>query len=323
MVYENEIGEIHVGVVGLGLMGSSIVVALLLAGHPVKGVAPLPEDLGDAPQRILAQLRHCEEMGLLHKSIEEYMDRLTLSEDYSILWDCKLVQECVIEIKEIKAEVYQKIAEATQKSTVVSSNTSAIPISLLQQLINLPERFLGIHWAEPAYMTHFLEITKGKQTAAIYADWVFDLARFWNKEPTVLQKDVRGFVTNRLMYSVYREAFHLIEKGEASLEDVDKAFQYDAGSWMIFMGIFRRMDYLGLGDYQEIFKNVFPQLHNGDEVPTLMQGIVDQKARGTQSGKGLFSYTEDEAKKWNECFALFNKDIYRLAEEYNPNISHK
>ena len=72
------------------------------------------------------------------------------------------------------------------------------------------------------------------------------------------------------MYAVYREALHLIAQGETSLEDADKAFRYDAGSWMVFMGIFRRMDYLGLGDSHEIIKNFLPLLHNGNEVPQLM-----------------------------------------------------
>ena len=195
----NEVENIEIGVVGLGLMGSSIAVALLLAGHPVKGIAPMPDDLKEAPQRILTQLKHCEETGLLKKPIEEYLTALTLSDDYSILKDCQLVQECVVEIKEIKVQVYQKIIEATSENTVISSNTSAIPISLLQDMISRPSRFLGIHWAEPAYMTRFLEITKGKHTDDEHAQWVFDLAHFWNKEPTFLQKDIRGFVTKHLI----------------------------------------------------------------------------------------------------------------------------
>ena len=108
----------------------------------------------------------------------------------------------------------------------------------------------------------------------------------------------------------------MIAQGETSLEDADKAFRYDAGSWMVFMGIFRRMDYLGLADFMEIFKNTFPRLNNGDEVPELMQRMVEQKAKGTQNCVGLFSYTKREARQWDESFALFNRDIYQLAQKY-------
>ncbi|GAB3328136.1 3-hydroxyacyl-CoA dehydrogenase family protein [Larkinella ripae] len=308
--------EISVGVVGLGLMGSSIVAALLLAGHPVKAIAPLPDELADAPERILSQLKHGEEADLLTRSPDEYRTQLTVSADYSILRDCRLVLECVTEKIAIKQTVYQKIAGVVASDAVIASNTSAIPISMLQQYVPHPERFMGIHWAEPAYMTRFMEITCGTQTALERANWAFELAHHWKKEPTLLRKDIRGFVTNRLMYAIYREAFHLVETGAATLEDVDKAFRYDAGSWMTMMGIFRRMDYTGLQDYPEIFRRIFPLLSNSEEVPALMKPLVEKQLRGTQSARGLYDYTEEEAKEWDNAFAVFNKDIFQLAARY-------
>ncbi|RRA98011.1 3-hydroxyacyl-CoA dehydrogenase family protein [Larkinella rosea] len=308
--------EISVGVVGLGLMGSSIVAALLLAGHPVKAIAPLPDELADAPERIQSQIRHGEEADLLTQSVAEYMAQLTVSADYSVLSDCQMVLECVTEKIAIKQIVYRKIADVVSSDAIIASNTSAIPISMLQQYVPNPERFLGIHWAEPAYMTRFMEITCGTETSLERANWAFELAHYWKKEPTLLRKDIRGFVTNRLMYAIYREGLHLVENGDASLEDVDKAFRYDAGSWITMMGIFRRMDYTGLQDYPEIFRRLFPLLSNSEQVPKLMQQLVDQQLRGTQSAKGLYDYTEEEAKEWDKAFAVFNKDIYQLAARY-------
>ncbi|GAB3248646.1 3-hydroxyacyl-CoA dehydrogenase family protein [Larkinella harenae] len=308
--------EISVGVVGLGLMGSSIVAALLLAGHPVKAIAPLPTELADAPERILSQIKHGEEADLLTKSPEEHRTQLTVSADYAILKECRLVLECVTERINIKQVVYQKIAAVVGNDAVIASNTSAIPISQLQQYVPNPERFLGIHWAEPAYMTRFMEITCGSQTSLERANWVFELAHYWKKEPTLLRKDIRGFVTNRLMYAIYREAFHLVETGAANMDDVDKAFRYDAGSWITMMGIFRRMDYTGLQDYAEIFRRIFPLLSNSDDVPDSMKPLVEKQLRGTQSAQGLYDYTEDEAKEWDNAFAVFNKDIFQLAARY-------
>ncbi len=298
--------------------------SLLIAGHNVKAVAPLPEDIHRAPERIRTHLTHCEKTGLLCKPVQSYIAQLTLSEDYGTLITCNLVLECVIEIQEIKAAVYKKIEAVVERDSVIASNTSAIPISELQKLVQRPERFLGIHWAEPSYLTRFMEITCGDETAVQHADWIFQLARHWGKEPTLLRKDIRGFVTNRLMYAIYREGFNLVEKGEATLEDVDKAFRYDAGSWMTLMGIFRRMDFLGLKDYSEIFKNIFPMLCNDENVPALMQEMVDRKAKGTQSSKGLYNYSSEEARKLEEAFALFNEEIYQLAALYpatDQNIS--
>lgn len=308
--------EIAIGVVGIGLMGSSIVAALLSAGHKVKAIAPIPEDLALGPKRIREHLIQSQQSGLLSRPIDSYLSQLVISEDYAELTDCMLAMECIIEISEIKTTVYKKIAAEVTKDTIISSNTSAIPISVLQEYIPHPERFLGIHWAEPAHMTRFLEITCGEKTLAKYADWVFEIAHYWGKEPTLLRKDIRGFVTNRLMYAAYREAFHLVENGEATIEKVDKAFRYDAGSWMTLMGIFRRMDFLGLKDFLEVYKNVLPKLSNSDKVPELMQEMVRIKAKGIHNGQGLFEYTKEEAERWDEAFAEFNLEIYQLAALY-------
>ena len=308
--------DIPVGVVGLGLMGSSIVVALLIAGHPVKAIAPLAEDIELGPLRIKEQLNECNKCGLLSRSVESYILQLTVTEDYSLLENCQFVLECVVESMEVKKVVYQKISSATSKDCIIATNTSAIPITFLQQLVTYPERFMGVHWAEPAYMTRFLEITCGNQTSLQKAEWMFSLAIHWKKEPTILRKDIRGFVTNRLMYAIYREALQMIHSGETTIEDADKSFHYDAGSWMTLMGVFKRMDFMGLDDFNEFFKNIFPKLNNDDRVPEIMQTMVNKKAKGIKSAQGLYNYTQEEAKNWEENFALFNKDIYELAAKY-------
>jgi 3-hydroxybutyryl-CoA dehydrogenase len=311
-----ETRDITVGVVGLGLMGSSFIASLLIAGHDVKAIAPLAEDMEAAPGRIGNLLMLCDRAGLLCRPVESYLLQLVISEDYMHLRTCSLVVECVIEIPEVKKSVYEKIELVITKDSVIATNTSAIPISELQIYLGNPDRFLGIHWAEPSCFTRFMEITCGDKTAIHYADWVYELAHYWGKEPTLLRKDLRGFVTNRLMYAVYREGLSLVENGEATLEDVDKAFRYDAGSWMTLMGIFRRMDFMGLMDHLEIFKTIFPKLCNDESVPPLMQKMVNINARGIKNSLGLYSYSEEEARKWDEAFALFNVDIYQLAALY-------
>lgn len=308
--------DISVGVIGLGLMGSSIIASLLIAGHQVKAIAPLSQDLAGAPERIRGHLEHCAKTGMLSKPIERYFSQLTISEDYAALEGCTLVQECVIEITQIKGSVYQRVTDIVSPHAVIASNTSAIPISDLQDLVRNPERFIGIHWAEPAYMTRFLEITCGKKTEEKYAQWAVRLAYKWGKEPTLLRRDIRGFITNRLMYSVYREGFALVQNGDVSIVDLDKAFRYDVGSWITLMGIFRRLDFLGLEHYSSILRSILPKLNNDDSVPPMMQDMVDNDARGVHNLKGLFQYTPDEAQEWEKAFALFNEEIHKLAGEY-------
>ena len=119
------------------------------------------------------------------------------------------------------------------------------------------------------------------------------------------------------MYAVYREIFHLLETQKASKEDLDKSFRYDAGSWMTLMGIFRRMDYEGLEDYAIICSKLFPELSNSEKVPHEMKEMVSQFAKGIHNEKGLYSYSPEEAKSWENAFASFNKEIRRLASEFS------
>jgi len=306
-----------VGVVGLGLMGSSIVVALLAAGHRVVALAPIAGEKEKASRHITDLLRHADASAMLSEGIAACVSRLQLVEDYRLLADCRVVMECVIEDKQIKETVYQQIADVVSTVTIIASNTSAIPISELQALVPHPERFLGVHWAEPAYITRFLEITCGNDTDPAVGQFMLSLGEAWGKEPTLLLKDVRGFITNRLMYAVYREALTLVEQGHVTLADADKAFRYDAGSWVTMMGIFERITLEGGANYLNALTRILPQLSNRTDVPEIMQQMVEQGAKGIHNLNGLYPYTEVSAKRWEVAFAQFNRDIYELAARYN------
>lgn len=308
--------DAKIGIVGLGLMGSSIVASLLALGYQVKAIAPIHGEKEVGYKRILEQLLLCEKFDILAVPVDEYIRLLTVSAEYDELQECSLVVECIVENLAIKENVFKKIAAVVRQDAILASNTSAIPISILQKAVPNPQRFIGIHWAEPAFATRFLEIICGSQTSVDTTDAVVKLALDWGKEPTVLKKDIRGFITNRLMYAVYREILHLVEKEHASFIDADKCFRYGAGSWMTLMGVFRRMDYNGLQDYYKAYKNIFPLLSNSDDISPKMQTIVDTHSRGIQNGKGFYGYTRQEAAQWSQAFSEFNKDIFQLAANY-------
>ena len=103
-----------------------------------------------------------------------------------------------------------------------------------------------MHWAEPAYASRFLEIICGEKSPVETGEQLHSIAKEWGKEPTLVRKDIRGFITNRIMYAMYREAMHLVENGYATIEDVDRACKNDGGHWMTFCGLFRYMDLTGL-----------------------------------------------------------------------------
>ena len=254
---------IKVGVVGLGLMGCSITTCLAMAGHTVIAVAPVAVDLEHAEKRIQAHLLHSKEQGLINRAPADYLQQILITEDYALLKDCRVVIECTIENTAIKKSVYDKIEAVVSPEAILTSNTSAIPISILQQLTLHPGRFFGLHWAEPSHTTRFLEIICGELSDPVKADFLYQLSHHWGKEPTLVKKDIRGFIANRLMYAMYREAMWLVESGYATIEDVDRACRNNTGYWMTLVGVFRWMDLTGVPAYHTVMKDLFPTLNNG------------------------------------------------------------
>ena len=314
---------IPIGVVGLGLMGCSIATCLAIAGHPVVAVAPIPVDMTTALTRITTHLSKAYDEGLINELPEKYSRNVSITEDYSLLKDCKIVIECTIENIEIKKSVYQKIESVVDKKAILTSNTSAIPISILQKNVQYPERFFGLHWSEPSHTTRFLEIICGDASDITQGEYLYSISQLWGKEPTLVRKDIRGFITNRLMYALYREAFYLVENGYATVEDVDRACRNNAGYWMTLVGAFRWMDLTGVPAYHTVMKDLFPTLSNSTEVPELIDKIVREGGRGVANAKGFYDYTPEEAKLWEETFIEFSYDIRKLALKYPADVVKK
>ncbi|MCF2497110.1 3-hydroxyacyl-CoA dehydrogenase family protein [Dyadobacter chenhuakuii] len=315
--------EIPVGIVGLGLMGCSIVTCLLIAGHPVIAVAPVSADLLHAERRIREHLENAKEKGLIDNGPEFYFKNLIITEDYAQLKPCKIVNECTIEDIDIKNSVYKKVETVIAPDALLSSNTSAIPISQLQRLTLHPERFLGLHWTEPAHTTRFLEVICGDDTDIKNAEYLYELSYKWGKEPILVRKDIAGFITNRLMYAMYREAISLVENGYATIEDVDRSCRNNAGYFMTLVGVFRWMDLTGVPAYHTVMKNLLPTLNNSTEVPELIDKVVREGGRGIANSHGFYNYEPGEAEVWEETFKEFTYEIRQLALKYPADVVKK
>jgi len=323
MLKKIEPTEITIGVVGLGLMGCSITTCLLMANHKVVAVAPLPSDLLHAEKRISGHLTKSKEEGLIEFSVDHYRKSLTITENYEQLAACTLVIECTLEDVSIKKQVYDKIESVISSDCLLTSNTSAIPISILQSLTKLPTRFFGLHWAEPSHTTRFLEVICGSQSDVAKGEFLYELSHLWGKEPTLVRKDIRGFITNRLMYAMYREACYLVENDYATVEDVDRACRNNPGYWMTLVGVFRWMDLTGVDAYHKVMKDLLPDLCNNQNIPKLIDDIVKQGGRGVSNSKGFYNYTPEEARLWEETFREFSYEIRELALKYPADVVSK
>lgn len=311
-----------IGIVGLGMMGSSIATGLLLSGKEVIALSSTNSKIdSEAPDRIKKSLVECLKEGLTDKDHQELLKNIHFTTDYDDLSKCWLVMESVIEDLNIKKEVYSKIENNVDDKVIITSNTSAIPISILQNHLRVKERFFGMHWAEPAYTSRFLEIICGEKSPIEMGEQLHSIAKEWGKEPTLVRKDIRGFITNRIMYAMYREAMHLVESGHATIEDVDRACKNDGGHWMTFCGLFRYMDLTGLKAYHAVMKDLFPELSNQTNVPKLIDEIAKKGGNGISNGVGFYNYSKEEALEWKKAYERFSFDINKISLKYGEKTS--
>jgi 3-hydroxybutyryl-CoA dehydrogenase len=296
-------GSIGTGVVGLGLMGTSVATCLLAAGHPVAAVM--------------------KKEGLLRSEPDKVLARLKVSESYAWLESSQLVVECVFEDLHVKKDVIRKLEAVISPKNIIGTNTSGLPVTVLQKGAHHPERIVGIHWAEPAYTTRFMEIICGKETSRACATYAAALSRQWGKEPSIVKRDIRGFITNRCMYALLREAFYLVEAGYATIADVDRSLRNDFGYWITFAGPFRYMDLTGIPAYAAVMKDLLPELNCAQKVPRLMRKVVKSGAKGVSNAKGFYRYTPKEAARWEKQFMKFSYEIRALAQKYPEDLKRQ
>jgi 3-hydroxybutyryl-CoA dehydrogenase len=305
------------GVIGLGLMGTSITACLLAAGHPVIGLEKDGIRQRAVKSRVHASLKKLAKEHLLNADPDGLIQNLTVTSAYSDLADAVLVVESITESLNSKVEVLLNLEAVVSPRTLIGTNTSAIPITQIQRKMSYPGRALGMHWDEPAHVTVFMEIIQGKLTSPAYFDLAGKISeKWWGKQPSRVRKDCKGFITNRISYAMYREACHLVDSGVATIEDVDRSMRNDVGWWMGLVGPFRYMDLMGVRAYETVMRDLLPDLNCGKNIPPAMRKATRGGGNGSSNGKGFYRYTPGQAKQWEKRFLEYTYEMRRLTAKY-------
>lgn len=290
-----------IGVVGLGLLGRGIAACLLARGFRVVAVVPTAAEHAGALPILEPMIDELARQAAPSAELHSWRNRLSQVTQWAPLADCSFVIESVNEDLVLKQSVFDEIERVVGDEVVIASNTSAIPISVLQQSRRCPQRFVGMHWAEPAHATRFLELIRGEATSAETLQRTEELGRRLGKDPTVCQQDVPGFIVNRIAYAMYREALHLVETGVADVETIDRSLRNTLGLWAASCGPFRWIDLTGgPALYGAAMQRVLPSLRNDATLPAPLAELVGQDARGITNGRGFYDYTPAETQLWEE-----------------------
>lgn len=282
-------------------MGRGIAACLLARGFRVVAVVPTAAEHAAALPIIEQMLDELAQRNDVSPATGQWRSRLSQVTQWAPLAECSFVIESVNEDLALKQSVFDEIEQVVGEQVVIASNTSAIPISVLQQTRRNPQRFVGMHWAEPAHATRFLELIRGESTSAEALQQAEELGRRLGKDPTVCQRDVPGFVVNRIAYAMYREALHLVETGVADVETIDRSLRNTLGLWAASCGPFRWIDLTG-GPvlYGAAMQRVTPTLRNDAVLPAPLASLIEQDARGISNGRGFYEYTPEETQLWED-----------------------
>lgn len=305
------------GLAGFGLMGRSIATCLLTRGFSVVVYDSDRRAYARGQAQIGASLKELLRRRLLKPAAaRNWRDRLEFAPSFDGFAGCPVVIESVPENLELKQQLFREMEAVVSPRAILASNTSSLPISTLQSVLRKPERFVGMHWGVPAEVVPFFEVIPGSETSRRTVRLARDFGERCGKNPIVLRQDIRGFVGNRLMYAMMREACYLVEAGIADIETVDRAFRYDFGWWSTFAGPFRWMDLTGIPAYATVMEGLFPKLSNRKSVPALMQEIVRRGSEGLSNGRGFYQYNRASSARWRKAWNEFTYDMKKLADRY-------
>ena len=301
-----------IGVAGLGLLGRGIAACLLSTGFRVIAYTRDEETRAEARRYIAAGIDDLVRRGGMPASLRaEWVGRYVEAMSVAEFAPCDFVIESIFEDLDAKLKLFDQIEAVVGPTIPIASNTSALPISTLQRGRKHPERFIGTHWAEPCHLTRFLEVIRGEQTNDATADAAMALARQAGKDPSLVRKDVEGFIVNRIGYAMYREAFWLLENGVADVETIDRSFRNAISVWGNIAGPFRWMDLSGIPAYAAVMKRLFPRLSNATEVPAKMRELVESGAKGISNGRGFYQYTPEQAQRWER---ILIENVWRVRD---------
>ncbi|WP_151771212.1 3-hydroxyacyl-CoA dehydrogenase family protein [Streptomyces abyssomicinicus] len=276
-------------VIGAGLMGSGIAQVSAQAGWDVVLRDVTDEALSRGLDGIKASYDKFVGKGKLDAAdAEAALARITTTTDLDAVGDADVVVEAVFEKIEVKHEIFRALDKIAREDAVLASNTSAIPITKIAAVTGRPERVVGTHFFSPVPMMQLCELVRGYKTSDETLAKAREFAESVGKTCIVVNRDVAGFVTTRLISALVVEAAKLHESGVASAEDIDIACKLGFGH---AMGPLATADLTGVDILLHATSNIYTESQDEKFAPPeSMRRMVDAGDIGRKSGQGFYKH---------------------------------
>jgi 3-hydroxybutyryl-CoA dehydrogenase len=286
-------------VVGAGFMGAGIAQVCAQQGLDVELVEVNPQALEKSLAGMRSSLERLSAKGKLADPVETVLARVRPSAELAGAAQADLVIEAAYESLELKLKLFAELGRLARPTTPLTSNTSSIPISQLAAATSHPERVLGLHFFGPVPLMGLVEVVKASQTSPEVFERSVEFIRRLGKTPVKVEKDIPGFVMNRIFGAAFREAADLVAAGVVTPEDADVGMKLGYG-WNA--GPFEIADNAGLDTFALIGK-FMKSVGEDDLVPRsdIVERLVGQGRLGRKVGKGFYRYTpEGKRQPWRD-----------------------
>jgi 3-hydroxybutyryl-CoA dehydrogenase len=282
----------RVGVLGCGLMGHGITQVSAQAGYDVV-VREVDQDaLEKGLGKVEKQLGRAVEKGKLEQAdADSVRDRIQGTMDYGELADCDLIVEAITEDMERKLEMWREVDSIAKPEAVFATNTSSLPVIDQAAATGRPERFLGLHFFNPAQVMKLVEVVRCVTTS----DEAFDVGRAYTEKLGKLgipTKDKAGFIVNRLLVPYMLDAMRAYEEGVGSIDEIDEAMKAGAGHPM---GPLTLADFVGLDTLGAICEVMYDEFRERRFAkPPTLRKMLAAGWYGKKSGRGFYDYAGEQ-----------------------------
>jgi 3-hydroxyacyl-CoA dehydrogenase len=206
------------------------------------------------------------------------------------------VLEAVPERLELKQELFPQFEAAAGPDAILASNTSGIPITKIASVCARPERVVGMHWSNPPHLIPMIEVIPGEQTSQATLDATAALVRRIGYHP-VLEKEVPGFVENRILYAILRECLDLVDRGIIDPEGLDLNVRWGIGYKLAVIGPMELLDMAGLDIYNAVGSYLNGDLSTTSEVSPTIRKLIESGRLGMKTGGGIYDYTPEQIEE--------------------------
>lgn len=284
-------------IIGTGTMGHSIALSIAWADLPVTIYALNDNESEGALLGIKEKAAVLIENKVLNESeFHKLQQHIHVTKDLKAATkDATIIIEAAPENLQLKQTLLQEIETYCAVDTIIASNSSSLQPTRIAEKVSHPERVLGTHFWNPAHLIPLVEIIRGEKTTDVYLNRIQSFLKRIHKQPIVVQKEVTGFVGNRLQFALFREAQYLYESGVASLEDIDRAVELSIGRRLGVTGPFMTADLGGLDVFKAISDYTFPDLANHTAAFDTMNERVDANHLGEKTGQGYYDWPEESS----------------------------